>query len=68
MIMLNGEKEESPSKKQHFISSTSEGGGGGLVQNNCAFINIISSAGVSVGDTLLNDGVVEEDGKRLKEE
>ena len=67
MSMLDGEDVESPSKKQKFVSntnefiSTSEDKGGGVVQNNFTFINVIVSAGVSIGDALRNAGVVKED-------
>ena len=68
MNMLDGEDEESPLKKQRFVNNASEGRGGGVVQNNCTFINVVSSAGVSIGNTLRNTGVVKEDGQCLKEE
>ena len=38
------------------------------MQNNCAFVNIISSTGASIRDSLHNAGDVEEEGKCLKEE
>ena len=38
------------------------------MQNDCTFVNVISSTGVSIGDALRNAGVVKEDGQCLKEE
>ena len=67
MSMLDGEEEESPAKNQKHVknendvSSTSKVKGGGVVQNNYTFINIVRSAGVSIGDALHNSGVVKED-------
>ena len=74
MNMLDGEDMESPLKKQkcindaNAVSSTSEGKGGGVVQNNCAFINVISATGVAIGDALRNAGVVKEDQQVFKDD
>ena len=74
MSMLDGEDEESPEKKQKHInntneiSSASEGRGGGVVQNNCTFVNIVSSTGVSNVDALRSAGIAKEDEQCFKED
>ena len=67
MSILDGEQTEIPTKNKKVSDNSCEGGGG-VVQNNCTLIEIISSAGVSIGDASRKASVVEEDGKCLKEE